>query len=190
MKIKIIALAVTLFWISLTTAAQTQTTAEQRVPLTQTAVALDGKGAPALEASLRSSALNGAVDAPVINVRFVLKNVGASFLNYVSGIVSFYDSSGVRCGEGVFKLDALAQNESAETDAPGLRVTCAAASWRVVATNLLPRIPEQTSTAAEPAASSNLIIDIDGEQHPIQLGKPMVLNLGERRRTITVRAAP
>src|SRR5438105_13096500 len=107
--------------------AQTPKPSEQRVALTQPAVALDANGAPAIEASSRTTAINGAVDAPVINIRFVAKNVSPVFLNYVSGIVSFYDSSGVRCGEGVFKLDALAQNEAAETDAPGLRVTCAAA---------------------------------------------------------------
>ena len=170
--------------------AQTQNSAEQRVALTQAAVALDSKGSPALEATLRTTAINGAVDAPVINVRLVAKNVSPVFFNYVSGLVSFYDASGVRCGEGVFKLDALAQNEAAETDAPGLRVTCSAATWRVVATNLLPRAPEQTAISPPMEGVSNMVISIDGEEHPIQLGKPMVLNLGDRRRTITVRMAP
>jgi hypothetical protein len=38
--------------------------------------------------------------------------------------------------------------------------------------------------------NSNLEIVIDGESHPIQLDKPLVLTLGERRRTLVVRAAP
>lgn len=162
---------------------------EQRVPLTQAAIALDASGAPALEATLRTTALNGAPDAPVTNVRIVLKNVSPSFLTYTSGLVTFYDSAAVRCGEGLFKLDALAQNESAETDAPGLRITCAPASWRIVATNLVPRAPDQTLLTPA-TTTSNFVISIDGEEHPIQLGKPMVVNLGEKQKTITVRAAP
>jgi hypothetical protein len=165
---------------------ETPRAAEQRVPLTQTAIALDATGAAALEGTLRTTVLNGAPDAPVMNVRLVLKNVSSSSLTYVSGLVAFYDGSGVRCGEGVFKVDALAQNESAETDAPGLRVTCAPAAWRIVATSLVPRVAESSPAAA----TSNLIISIDGEEHPIQLGKPLVLNLGEKQKTIIVRAAP
>ncbi|MCU1264436.1 MAG: hypothetical protein JWM21_754 [Acidobacteria bacterium] len=168
--------------------------AEQRAPLTQMAVAFDSSSKPALEATLRTTSLNGAPDAPVMNIRVVVKNVSSSFLTYVSGLVTFYDSAGVRCGEGLFKVDALAQNESAETDAPGLRITCAPASWRIVATNLLPRAAEQTvlPPAESPSSSpgANFVISIDGEEHPIQLGKPMVLNVGEKQKTITVRAAP
>jgi hypothetical protein len=170
--------------------AQQSTTPEQRVPLSQAAVAFDAKGAPALEATLRTTALNGAPDAPVTNVRIVIKNVSGLFQDYVSGLATFYDAGGVRCGEGQFKLDALAQNESAETDAPGLRITCAPATWRIMATSLTPKAPEQTSVAAESTSTSKLVISIDGEEHPIQLGKPMVLNLGDKRRTITVRSAP
>jgi hypothetical protein len=40
------------------------------------------------------------------------------------------------------------------------------------------------------APTVNLIISIDGEEHPIQLGKPLVLNLGDRQRTLVVRGAP
>jgi len=101
--------------------AQQETTraSEQRVPLTQTAIALDARGTAALEGTLRTTALNGAPDAPVMNVRLVVKNVSMYFLTYVSGLATFYDGGGVRCGEGLFKIDALAQNESAETDTPG-----------------------------------------------------------------------
>lgn len=165
---------------------------EERVPLTQAAIALDAAGTKALEATLRTTTLNGAPDAPVMNIRVVVKNTSSSFLTYVSGLVTFYDTGGVRCGEGLFKVDALAQNEAAETDAPGLRITCAPASWRIVATNLLPRGAEQTSLSPSSGSglSSNLVINIDGEEHPIQLGKPMVLNVGEKQKTIVVRAAP
>ena len=142
MKIRIVMMFVALFALSCVVAsAQQEKSAgnEERVPLTQTAVAHDAKGVAALEATLRTTTLNGAPDAPVTNVRIVIKNVSSSFYTYVSGLATFYDASGVRCGEGVFKVEALAQNESAETDMPGLRVTCAPATWRIVATNLLPR---------------------------------------------------
>lgn len=197
MKIKTLPLCAALLVLSVAAvSAQQETTraSEQRVPLTQAAVGLDSSGTPALEATLRTTTLNGAPDAPVMNVRVVVKNVSSSFLNYVSGLVTFYDGGGVRCGEGLFKLDALAQNESAETDAPGLRITCAPSTWRIVATNLLPRLAEQTvlpqQSAVPSTAGANFVITIDGEEHPIQLGKPMVLNVGEKQKTITVRAAP
>lgn len=174
--------------------AQQETTrpTEERVSLTQAAIALDGAGTNALEATLRTTTLNGAPDAPVMNIRVVVKNTSSSFLTYVSGLVTFYDTGGVRCGEGLFKVDALAQNEAAETDAPGLRITCAPATWRIVATNLLPRGAGQTSLSPSSGSGlpSNLVINIDGEEHPIQLGKPMVLNLGEKQKTIVVRVAP
>jgi len=194
-RIRIVTMLTALFALSAVVAPaqqETQAQSEQRVPLTQAAVAHDAKGAAALEATLRTTALNGAPDAPVTNIRIVIKNVSASFYTYVSGLATFYDSAGVRCGEGVFKVDALAQNESAETDAPGLRVTCAPATWRIVATNLLTRSGEQTTATAETPSgtTTNLVINIDGEEHPIQIGKPMVLNLGNKQRTITVRAAP
>jgi len=169
-------------------AQETRTATEQRSALTQAAIALDANGAPALEATLRTTSLNGAPDTPVTNARMVIRNVSSSFLTYTSGTVTFYDSAGVRCGEGLFKLDALAQNESADTDAPGLRITCAPSTWRVVAVNLVPRSPEQTMLPS--TNGSKLVITIDGEEHPIQLGKPMVLTVGDKQKTITVRAAP
>ena len=197
MRIKIVTMLSALFALSVIVASaqqETQAPSEQRVPLTQAAIAHDAKGAAALEATLRTTALNGAPDAPVTNIRIVIKNVSPSFYTYVSGLATFYDPAGVRCGEGVFKVDALAQNESAETDAPGLRITCAPATWRIVATNLLTRSGETPSAVAEtsapPPTTTNLVIAIDGEEHPIQIGKPMVLTLGNKQRTITVRAAP
>ena len=162
---------------------------EKRMPLTEVAVAFDASGVPALEATLRTTALNGAPDTPVTNVRMIVKNRSSIAYAFVSGSVSFYDSAGIRCGEGVFKADALAVDESFETDTPGLRIRCQVASWRLVATHLLPRIAPNQPITVLSRAPSNLIISIDGEEHPIQLDKPMMLTLGEKRRTILVRAA-
>ena len=163
---------------------------EKRSPLAEAAVALDASGAPALEASLRTTALNGAPDTPVTNVRLVVRNRSNMPYSFVSGTVTFYDVAGVRCGEGVVKADALAVDESFETDMPGLRIRCEASTWRIVATNLVPRIPPNAPIVVSSRAPSNLVISIDGETHPIQLDKPLILTLGERSRTIVVRSAP
>ena len=87
-------------------------------------------------------------------------------------------------------------NEAFETDTPGIRIRCAPATWRIVATNLLPRVapmvvvPNGVSAATSGSRSNlNLIISVDGEEHPIQLDKPMVLTLGDAQRTIVVREA-
>ena len=173
-------------------------TVERRVALTEAAVALDGSGASALEATLKTTALNGAADSPVTNIRLVVKNSGAVPYAFVSGLVTFYDGAGVRCGEGIFKADALSVNESFETDTPGIRIRCVPATWRIVATNLLPRVAPNgaasissgSTASAEKPARLNLIISVDGEEHPIQLERPMVLTLGAERRTIVVREAP
>ena len=161
---------------------------EKRVPLSEAAVAMDATGAPALEATLRTTALNGAPDTPVTNVRMLIKNRSTVAYAFVSGSITFYDAAGVRCGEGVFKADSLAADESFETDSPGLRIRCEATSWRMVATNLLLRMPPNAPIGALTRAPANLIISIDGETHPIQLDKPLTLTLGEKRRTIIVSA--
>jgi hypothetical protein len=163
---------------------------EKRMPLTETATAFDANGTPALEATLRTTSLNGAPEAPVTNMRMVVRNRSTIAYAFVSGSVTFYDAAGVRCGEGVFKADALAPDESFETDSPGLRIRCEAASWRIVATNLLPRLPPNQPITGLVRAPSNLVLSIDGESHPIQLDKPMTLTLGEKQRTIVVRTAP
>ena len=173
---------------------------EQRAALNEAAVGIDAKGGNAIEARLLTTVLNGSEDSPVTNIRVVVKNTSANFYTYVTGWATFYDSGGVRCGEGLFKLDALAPNESAETDAPGLRLRCAPASWRIVATNLLTRTtdiakPAETSPPAEtPEAEKpapvNFIISIDGEEHPIQVNNPIVLKLGTRKRKIILRPVP
>jgi len=103
--------------------------------------------------------------------------------------VTFYDAAGVRCGEGVFKADALAVDESFETDTPGVRIRCEVATWRIIASTLLPRMPPNAPVSALTREPSNFVISIDGETHPIQLDKPLTLTLGEKRRTIVVRTA-
>ena len=162
---------------------------DKRVALTEAAVALDASGAPALEATLRTTALNGAPDAPVTNIRLVVRNRSAMPYAFVSGTATFYDAAGVRCGEGVFKADALAADESFETDTPGIRIRCEVSTWRVIASNLILRTPPNAPIGALTRVPSNLEISIDGETHPIQLDRPLVVTLGEKRRTIIVRTA-
>lgn len=170
--------------------APTGSLSEKRVPLTESAVALDAASVPALEATLRTTSLTGAPDAPVTNIRMIVRNRSSIPYAFVSGSVTFYDAAGVRCGEGLFKADALATDESFETDTPGLRIRCEAVSWRLVATHLLPRMPPNAPIGTLTRVPSNLIISIDGEAHPIQLDRPLTLTLGEKRRTIIVRTAP
>ena len=95
--------------------------------------------------------------------------------------MTFYDSAGVRCGEGVFKAEAWL-GESFETDTPGIRIRCTPATWRLVATNLIPRV-----VVIPPPTTSRLEISVDGEVHPLQLDKPLTLTVGDKRRTIVVR---
>jgi hypothetical protein len=174
---------------------------ELRVALNAQPVALDAMGRPALSARLVTPAIQGMVDAPVKNARLVISNRGAFFYTYISGWATFYDGDGVRCGEGLFKVDALAPAESVETDLPGARITCTPVSWRIVATNLLTRTSEtavssgqtmnvRASDATSTAVVPPLVISIDGEEHPIQLNNPLVVRMGNRRRTIVVKTAP
>jgi hypothetical protein len=171
---------------------------EQRAALTDVAIALDAKSAPALEARLQTQVLNGSDDSPVTNVKIAVKNVTANFYTYVSGWATFYDANGTRCGEGLFKLDALAPQESAEVDTPGLRLRCSPSTWRTVATNLMTRTvdaakPAEAALPPEPAAAPdrpapvNFIISIDGEEHPIQLNNPIVLQLANKNRKIILK---
>ena len=192
---KLIAASLMMLCIALLVSAQEQPPVtgilnEQRVPVAQAAVALDASGAPALEATLRTSALNGAPETPVTNMRMIVRNRSTMAYAFVSGAVTFYDAAGVRCGEGVFKADSLAADESFETDSPGLRIRCEATTWRIVANTLVPRMPPNAPIPGLTRAPSNLVISIDGETHPIQLDKPLTLTLGERRRTIIVSSAP
>jgi hypothetical protein len=178
---------------------------EPRVALDQPALAADSHGAPAIEARLLTQVLNGSDDSPVMNVKLAVKNVSGTFYTYVSGWATFYDSAGTRCGEGLFKLDAFAVDETASTDTPGLRLRCSPATWRIVATNLLTRTvdvakPGETAPPSEVERSNpegarstpptNFVITIDGEEHPIQLNRPIVLQMGNRERRIVLRSAP
>ena len=193
MKIRTIVMAsavISLGVIGVSAQQPAQDTVEVRVPLSETAVALDANRNAALEGTLRTTALNGATDMPVTNIRLVIKNVSALPYSYVSGLVTFYDGAGVRCGEGLLKADVMAINESVETDTPGIRIRCAPATWRIVATNLIPRIPPGPTPITAATPPGNLIISVDGEEHPIQLDRPMVLNVGEKQRTIVVRQTP
>ena len=139
----------------LTSAGAQQTTTstsanEKRVSLNEVAVAHDADGDPALEGTLRTTALHGSPESPVTNARLIVKNTSGISYAFVSGVVTFYDSSNIRCGEGIFKADALAVDESFETDTPGLRIRCEAVAWRIVATHLLPRVPPNP-TVTQPA---------------------------------------
>ena len=145
--------------------------------------------------------LNGSDDSPATNVKIAVKNVTPNFYTYVSGWATFYDANAVRCGEGLFKLDALAPQESAEVDTPGLRLRCAPSTWRIVATNLMTRTADFVQPVAPPSPASveavvekpapvNFIISIDGEQHPIQVNNPIVLKLGNRNRKIVIKPVP
>jgi hypothetical protein len=178
-----------------------QQPSEQRSALNEAPTALDAKGAAALEGRLLTTVLNGSDDSPVTNVRLAVKNISPNFYTYVTGWATFYDAGAMRCGEGLFKLDALAPDESAETDTPGLRLRCTPASWRIVATNLLTRTydaAKPTETAAPAAETSvverpapvNFIISIDGNRYPIQVDRPMVLKMGNKKRRIILRPVP
>ncbi|HKO36670.1 MAG TPA: hypothetical protein VJV21_09340 [Pyrinomonadaceae bacterium] len=170
---------------------------ESRVALNQPATAADTGGAPAIEAALMTQVLNGADDSPVTNIKLIVKNVGGVFYTYITGWATFYDSAGVRCGEGLFKVDALAVSESAATDSPGLRLRCSPSTWRIVATNLLTRAGETAKPGAsapskegERPGPTNFVISIDGEEHPIQLNNPIVLQMGTRERRIVLKQVP
>lgn len=177
--------------------ASAQQPNEQRVALSEAAIALDAKAAPALEARLLTQVLNGSDDSPVTNIKLSLKNSTANFYTYVSGWATFYDANAIRCGEGLFKIDALAPQESAEADAPGLRLRCSPQSWRVVANNLMTRTvdiakpteptPPVVPAVEEKPAPMNFVISIDGQEYPIQVNNPMVLRLGNRNRKIVLR---
>jgi hypothetical protein len=181
-------------------AVAAQQPAEPRAALSEAAAGFDSKGAPAIEGKLLTTMLNGSDDSPLTNVRLVVKNTSPNFYTYVTGWATFYDSGAVRCGEGLFKVDALAPGESSETDTPGLRLKCTPTSWRIVATNLITRTADKAQEAvatpppAEPVpekpAPVNFIITIDGAKYPIQIGNPMVLKLGNRNRKIVLQPGP
>jgi len=164
---------------------------------------------------LRTQTLVGTPEAPVRNTRVVVENRSPVFYNYAAGWATFYGEDGVRCGEGLWKLEAFAPREQAEVDTPGLRLTCTPTTWRIVATTLLTRTgdvakpreqtapppaePGSTPPADEPAASTTttaapatppLEINVNGKTIPIQLGNPLEILVGKERVRIVVQQAP
>jgi hypothetical protein len=137
-------------FVSVSAQQETRVPEEKRVALGERAVAHDNNGVAVLEATLRTTELNGGPDDPVTNVRIVVRNTSATSYAFVSGVVTFYDAAGIRCGEGIFKADVLAADESFETDTPGLRIRCQVSTWRIVATHLLPRMPPTPPPAPRP----------------------------------------
>ena len=208
MKIKNIVICIALVACSASIAlaqdtAAAQSPVEQPVSLAQKAMALDAAGREALAASLLTGQLQGTPEAPVKNVRFVVENRGAVFYTYISGTITFYKEGGVRCGEGLFALNSLAPGETAETDAPGLRLECTPSAWRVVATNLLTRAndaakPMETQpppSAAQPApaaaaAPSPLYLTVDGQQYQVPLNSTLEIPVRRRRIKITLSDQP
>ena len=181
---------------------------EPHVPLAQAAVAYDVAGNEALGGRLRTQALAGTPEAPVRNTRLVVENRSPVFYNYVAGWATFYGEDGVRCGEGLWKLEAFAPREQVEVDTPGLRLTCAPATWRIVATTLLTRTgdvakpatpvesaPSQPAPAAVAAPANTtalppLEINVNGKTIPIQPGNPLEILVGKERIRIIVQPAP
>ena len=178
-----------------------------RVSLTEQAVAQDASESPALTARLRTTDLHATPDSPITDVRLVVSNSSPSVYTYVAGWATFYDADGVRCGEGLFKINALTPGEAAETDTPGIRLVCSPSTWRILATNLLttsgetanPPVPSSASDsgapmpAPPPPAPANivqaLVLSIDGEVHPIQIGNPIVIRSGGKSITLVLKQA-
>jgi hypothetical protein len=135
------ALVVLIACVSISAQETTSDGNEKRVALNEVAVAHDNDNVAALQGTLRTTSLNGSAESPVTNIRLIVKYTSGISYAFVSGVVTFYDAAGIRCGEGIFKADALAVDESFESDSPGVRIRCQATTWRIVATNLLPRTP-------------------------------------------------
>ncbi len=188
---------------------------EPHVPLAQAAIAYDVAGNEALGGRLRTQALAGTPEAPARNTRLVVENRSPVFYNYVAGWATFYGEDGVRCGEGLWKLEAFAPREQVEVDTPGLRLTCTPATWRIVATTLLTRTgdvakpreqttpppaetgapagatpPADTSATAPAAGVPPLEINVNGKTIPLQLGNPLEIVVGRERVRIVVQQAP
>lgn len=114
---------------------------QTRVALVEPALAFDNSGTQTLAGRLVTPVenLRGEASAPVLSVRLTLENRLAQTIVYASGWATFYDQAGVRCGEGLWVANQLAPNERFETDAPGLRLTCAPVQWRISTLNLIMR---------------------------------------------------
>ena len=166
---------------------------EAIVALSSQAIVHDAAGRPALSGRLRTTELHGTPDSPITNIRLVVSNTSPFLYTYVTGWATFYDTEGVRCGSGLFKVNSLEPGESAEVDTPGLRIVCSPSTWRIQATSLVIAAKDATASAApDPNASTTvvtppsgaqsqsplppLVLSIDGEDHPIQIGNPITIN--------------
>ncbi|HEX8138764.1 MAG TPA: hypothetical protein VF544_14450 [Pyrinomonadaceae bacterium] len=221
MRVKIIAVCAALvLWSGISVRAQQEgggASPEQPVALTARPVALDARGREALAGRLLTTSLQGSPDSPVPNIRLVIENISPFFYEYVSGRVTFYDAQGVRCGEGIFKFDVLAQREQAETDTPGLRLRCTPTAWRIVATNLLTRTsdvakpgeptptesqpgdsttqpasmqPPSGTASAEPQPLQFVNLNVDGVVYRVPFGSTVTVPVSKRKININVSAAP
>lgn len=207
MRTKIIAACITFLMCGALSVRAQQTSTqgaatEQRVGIEEQPVALDSSGHTALGAQLVTKALAATPDAPLRNVRFIIENRSQSPYTYVSGRVTFYDDKGVRCGEGQFTLNALAVNEQAEVDAPGLLLTCTPRSWRIIADSLLTRSSETVKPAVEAAtpqsqqaapatqlAPTTVEVTVDDKVYNVPMGSTLELPVKGKRVKITVRPA-
>lgn len=213
MKVKLIAVCAVLVACSAIQIRAQQTASgpvvEQPVSLTARPIALDAQGREALSGRLLTTSLQGSPDSPVTNIRLTVENISPFFYEYVSGRVTFYDAQGVRCGEGLFKFDVLAPREMAETDTPGLRLSCAPSTWRIVATNLLTRTsdtakpgeptPASADTTMQPASTGMtetaqplqfVNLNIDGVVYRVPLGSTVSVPVSRKKININVSAAP
>jgi hypothetical protein len=212
-RVKIIAVCAALvLWSAVSARAQqagSGPVVEQPVALSARPIALDAQGREALSGRLLTTSLQGSPDSPVPNIRLVVENISPFFYEYVSGRVTFYDEQGVRCGEGLFKFDVLAPREQAETDTPGLRLRCAPAAWRIVATNLLTRtsdtakpgepVPAPGGSAMQhtPSAAPEQVqplqfvnLNIDGIIYRVPFGSTVTVPVSKKKININVSAAP
>lgn len=199
------------FFASSARAQEDETTGEDavtvgtRVALAQPSIAYASDGSAALSGDLLTQALAGTPEAPVQNTRIVLRNVSPNFYTYVTGWATFYGADGVRCGAGLFSLEAVAAGERVEADTPGLRLTCTPTAWRIVATTLLTRGADaaKPSAAQPPAATTPAVatprvvervppleINVNGKTIPIQPGRPLDVVVGAERIRIVVQPAP
>lgn len=235
MRIQLFALALAAFVATCAVGADAQTTQPQqqssetsasarpnepRVAISQAATAFDADGHEALGGRLRTQSLAGTPDAPVRDTRVVIENRSPTFFTYATGWATFYGEDGVRCGEGLWKLEALAPQEQVEVDTPGLRLTCTPSTWRIIATTLLTRTGDAASKPSQPTAESTqnaatttantsgasaatsaggtpattnvppLEINVNGKTIPVQLGNPLEIQVGKERVRIVVQQAP
>ena len=179
---------------------------EAIVALSSQAIVHDAAGRPALSGRLRTTELHGTPDSPITNIRLVVSNTAPFLYTYFTGWATFYDTEGIRCGAGLFKVNALEPGESAEVDTPGLRLVCSPSTWRIQAISLVTAAKDATASAApEPITDATvvpsrsgaqsqspippLVLSIDGEDHPIQIGNPITIKPQNKPITLILKRA-